>query len=66
MKISKCKKCGGDTFLIQETIFHKAVLCPKDKDLTVYKDHGNGIERIFCENCEADYSEDDFERINFR
>lgn len=66
MKISKCKKCGGDVFLIQETISQKAALCPKDRSLTVYSDHENKIERIFCENCEMDYSEDDFKSINFR
>ena len=66
MKINKCKKCGEDIFLIQEIIFHKAVLCPKNKDLNVYKDHGSGIERIFCKNCEMDYSEDNFKSINFK
>lgn len=66
IKIKKCKKCGGDVFFIQEIIFHKASLCPQDKALSVYKEQTGGIERIFCKNCDTDYSENDFWRINFR
>jgi len=66
MKINKCMECGGTDFLIQETIVHLAATCPDDKELTVYKEKSNSIERIFCKKCEAGYSEDNFETINFR
>lgn len=66
MKLKKCKKCGGDDFFIQETIVHEASLYPQDSELTVYKEQTSGIERIFCKNCNTDYSEKDFSRINFR
>ncbi|MFH1797863.1 MAG: hypothetical protein ABH844_00725 [Candidatus Omnitrophota bacterium] len=64
--IKKCKKCGCSDFVIQETILHEASLCPENKDLTVYKEREGGIERIFCKNCDVDYSEKDFAKINFR
>jgi len=60
MKIKKGKKFGGDDFLIQEIIFHKASLCPQGKILTTYKEQTGGIERIFCKNCDTDYSGNDF------
>ena len=66
MKIKNCKKCGGDEFIIQEIILHEAALCPKEKELTVYKEQECEIQRIFCKNCDADYSEDNFKVINFR
>ncbi|MDD3295796.1 MAG: hypothetical protein PHU64_00365 [Candidatus Omnitrophica bacterium] len=66
MKIKKCRKCGGDNFIIQETILHEAALCLEDKELTVYKERTGGIEKIICKNCNTDYSEEDFSRINFR
>lgn len=65
MKITKCKKCGGTDFYIQEIIFHEAALCPKEKDLTVYGEQASGIERIFCKKCETDYLEENFKTINF-
>jgi transposase-like protein len=66
MKLKKCKKCGSDAFIIQETILHEASLCPNDEELTVYKERGCGIERIICKNCNKDYLEKDFHQINFR
>ena len=66
MKLEKCKKCGGADFIIQETIVHEASLSPQDKELTVYKERTSGVERIICKNCDTDYSEKDFLRINFR
>ena len=66
MKLKKCKKCGGDDFFIQETIFHEAALASDDRELTVYKEQTSGIERIFCKNCAAEYLEKDFNKINFR
>lgn len=66
MNLKKCTKCGGDNFYIQEIIFHEAAICPENGMLNVYGDHGSGIERIFCKDCEADYSEKDFKQINFR
>ena len=66
MKITKCKKCGGNDFYIQETIIHAAALCPNEKNLTVYKERTCVIDRIFCKKCETNYSEDDFKQINFR
>ena len=66
MKIKKCKKCGGGEFYIKEIIFHEAALCPKDGDLTVYREKNGGIEKLFCKNCDTNYSEADFKKINFR
>jgi len=66
MEIKKCKKCGRDEFIIQEIILHEAALCPEDKELTVYKEQECGIQKIFCKNCDTDYSEDNFKVINFR
>jgi hypothetical protein len=66
MKIKKCKKCGGSTFIIQESILHTAELSPEDKNLTVYKEFTSGIDKIFCKNCEKEYLESDFSKINFR
>ena len=54
MKIKKCTKCGTDIFFIQEIIVHEASLCSQDKELTVYKEHASGIERIVCRNCDKD------------
>ncbi len=64
MKIKKCKKCGNEGFMIQETIISKAFL-DKKEELTVYKNFTNSIDRIFCSNCEEEYSENDFNKINF-
>ncbi|MFA5109461.1 MAG: hypothetical protein WC458_02885 [Patescibacteria group bacterium] len=66
MKLKKCTKCGGQDFYIQEIIFHEASLSSDDSQLSVYKERANGIERIFCKKCDADYSEDNFNEINFR
>lgn len=66
MAIKKCRKCNGDDFFIQETIFHEAAISLDDKELTVYKEQTGGIERIFCKNCSVEYSERDFRKINFR
>lgn len=66
MKIKKCKKCGETDFIIKETILHEAALCPEDRELTVYKEETGGIKRIFCKKCKVDYSENDFQGINFR
>lgn len=65
MTIRKCSNCGGEDFLIQETIVHKAATSEEDGDLTVYKVFSCGIEIIFCKECEREYSEDDFKNINF-
>ena len=66
MTIKKCNKCNGDDFFIQEIIFHEAAISSEDKELTVYKEQTNGIERIFCKNCSAEYLERDFKKVNFR
>ncbi|MCX5699466.1 MAG: hypothetical protein NTX01_07190 [Candidatus Omnitrophica bacterium] len=66
MKINKCTECGGEDFFIEEMIIHKASLYAEDKELTVYKEQTSGIERIYCTNCDTEYSEDDFKKINFR
>jgi hypothetical protein len=65
-KIKKCKKCGGDEFLIQETIIHVAAACPEDGELIVFKEWGGGIDRISCKKREAEYMEEDFKNIIFR
>ncbi len=65
MTINKCLNCGSGDFLIHETIFHKAVLFEDDGDLNAYKVHDHMIEIIICEECEKEYSEDDFKSINF-
>lgn len=66
MKIKKCKQCDGEVFCIQETIIHEASFSSRDMGLTVYKERTSEIERIFCKNCDTDYSENDFLKINFR
>lgn len=64
MYIKKCTRCGGEEFIIMETLIHHAVLCPRDGDLTVYRAEAGGIGRIYCPECFASYQEEDFEVIN--
>lgn len=64
--MKKCKKCGSEIFIIQEFISQEAFLCEEDEILSVYKDKDNGIDRIFCRNCDTDYLESDFKGIEFR
>ncbi|MBI3581976.1 MAG: hypothetical protein HY098_07900 [Nitrospinae bacterium] len=65
MAIRRCSNCGCEDFLIQETIVHKAATSEEDGELTAYKVFSHVIEIIFCEQCEKEYSEEDFENINF-
>lgn len=63
--LKKCRKCGGDDFIIEEKVFHEACLSPEDGDLSVYKEIAGGIERIFCKICDEVYLEVEFKEINF-
>ncbi len=63
--LKNCKKCGHNGFDINEFVVHRAILCEKDGDLTVYTVKNNGIELIICSECKEEYYESDFKQINF-
>ena len=63
MAIKKCE-CGSRDFIVDEGIAHKAEL-DEEGNLTVYKSQECEIMKIVCAKCDTDYSESDFNQINF-
>lgn len=64
MTIKKCK-CGCDTFIITETLTHKANIDLETGILEAYKNFSNEIEDVTCNDCGANYTIDEFKDISF-
>lgn len=60
----QCTKCGHNVYEVNESIVWKAHV-DENGILDCYKNIGDVIESIICKNCGAEYSEDDFKKINF-
>ena len=63
--MKKCRKCGGDIFIVQETLLHEGAV-RDDKELYIYKNKNCEIDKIFCKNCDTGYLSSDFKGINFQ
>ena len=63
MFIKKCE-CGSTEFIVDEAIAHKADL-DEEGNLTVYKSQDCDILKVLCKKCDKEYSEKDFNQINF-
>jgi len=61
--MKKCKKCGSKDFFVNEMLNWKAFV-DDEGDLQCHNINSE-IENIFCENCEEEYQEKDFNQINF-
>lgn len=61
--ITQCS-CGSTEFYIKESLWHVAEV-DSGSLLTVYKDRDNGIDLIECKKCEKEYSEENFNQIDF-
>lgn len=63
--MDKCKKCGNDTFLINEGITHEGSIDPETGTLNCYKIKSNEVEDIVCKKCGAEYQSPDFKEIEW-
>ena len=63
MFIKECE-CGSTDFIVDEAIAHEAEN-DGEGNLTVYKSQECEILKIVCSRCDVEYSESDFNQINF-
>lgn len=57
-------ECGSKKFSILETISHHAEVNANGV-LEAFKQYDNSISMISCENCDKEYTENDFKSVEF-